>query len=66
MKYVRLKLIDRSHVKQGIERIQKASGLKDVPTGWYLGRGSLYSKYIISKVISPFFFLHLMILTDTW
>jgi hypothetical protein len=39
-----------SHVKQGIERIQAASGQQHSPSGWYLGRGSLHSKHIISKV----------------
>jgi len=41
---------EAAHVRQGIERIQKASGKQDVPSGWYLGRGSLYSKHVISKV----------------
>lgn len=43
-------VLTRRHVRQGIERIQKASGKQDVPSGWYLGRGSLYSKHVISKV----------------
>ncbi|GAA6014813.1 hypothetical protein JCM10207_002190 [Rhodosporidiobolus poonsookiae] len=41
---------EAAHVAQNIDRLRAATGLQDVPTGYYLGRGSLYSKYLISKV----------------
>ncbi|KAM0746464.1 glycoside hydrolase/deacetylase [Meredithblackwellia eburnea MCA 4105] len=37
-------------VNHAIDRLQASTGLTDVPSGWYYGRGTLYNKYIIAKV----------------
>lgn len=37
------------HVAQAIDRLRAATGLQDVPTGWYYGRGTLYNKHILAK-----------------
>ncbi|GAA5860427.1 hypothetical protein JCM8547_000301 [Rhodosporidiobolus lusitaniae] len=41
---------EAAQVAQGIDRLRAATGLQDVPTGYYYGRGSLYNKHIIHKV----------------
>jgi peptidoglycan/xylan/chitin deacetylase (PgdA/CDA1 family) len=38
------------HVAQAIDRLRAATGLQNVPTGWYYGRGTLYNKHILAKV----------------
>lgn len=41
---------EAAHVKQSIDRLQKASGLSDVPKGWFLGNASNAHKYIRARV----------------
>lgn len=44
------------HVAQAIDRLRAATGLQNVPTGWYYGRGTLYNKHILAKVSQRFSF----------
>ncbi|GAA5908621.1 hypothetical protein JCM6882_003695 [Rhodosporidiobolus microsporus] len=41
---------EAAHVSQAIDRLRAATGLQNVPTGWYYGRGSLYNKHILERV----------------
>lgn len=40
---------EAEHVRKSIKRLQKASGLSDVPKGWFLGNGSNATKVITNK-----------------
>ncbi|GAA6041998.1 hypothetical protein JCM8097_009137 [Rhodosporidiobolus ruineniae] len=41
---------EAAHVAQAIDRLRAATGLQNVPTGWYYGRGSTAHKHILAKV----------------
>ncbi|KAM0752933.1 glycoside hydrolase/deacetylase [Meredithblackwellia eburnea MCA 4105] len=38
------------HVRQGFKRLQKSTGLKDVPTAWFGGAGTMAHKHIRARV----------------
>lgn len=40
---------EAAHVAEGIDRLQSLTGDKNVPAGWYLGRGSNQSTRIIAR-----------------
>lgn len=40
---------EAEHVRVSIQRLQKASGLSDVPKGWFLGNGSNSTKVISNE-----------------
>ncbi|WWD16904.1 hypothetical protein CI109_101336 [Kwoniella shandongensis] len=41
---------EKTHINKSFDRLQAASGLKDVPTGWFLGNGSERQKLVRSLV----------------
>jgi peptidoglycan/xylan/chitin deacetylase (PgdA/CDA1 family) len=41
---------EKAHVHKSFDRLQGATGLKNVPTGWFLGNGSIRQKLIRSQV----------------
>jgi peptidoglycan/xylan/chitin deacetylase (PgdA/CDA1 family) len=41
---------EKAHINQSFDRLQKATGLKDVPTGYYLGNGSIRQKLVRAEV----------------
>lgn len=40
---------EAAHVSEGIDRLQQLTGDRNIPAGWYLGRGSSQSNRIIAR-----------------
>ena len=41
---------EREHIRQSFDRLQAATGRKDVPTGWFLGNGGPRQKLSRAEV----------------
>ncbi|WVQ83403.1 hypothetical protein IAT38_005544 [Cryptococcus sp. DSM 104549] len=41
---------EKEHINKSFDRLQATTGLKDVPTGWFLGNGSARQKLVRSQV----------------
>jgi peptidoglycan/xylan/chitin deacetylase (PgdA/CDA1 family) len=41
---------EKAHINKSFDRLQASTGLPDVPTGWFLGNGSIRQKLVRAQV----------------